>query len=99
MKGDEFFVLGVAFLAGVVLAGIRMFRDVLPRLNEEEQRHFRESFRRAGTRSFDRAIGRLWGEHCRLYPRSHLRLLIAVLFVGMCLSAMAYPLMAVFASK
>jgi hypothetical protein len=29
----------------------------------------------------------------------HLRLLLAVLFVGMCLSAMAYPLIAVFASK
>jgi hypothetical protein len=98
IKDAEFFALA-AFLACTVLAGIRMFRDVLPRLNEEEQQHFRESLSGLGTRSFDRAVHRLWSEHYRLFPKSPLRLLFAVLLVGMCLSAMAYPLMPVLASR
>lgn len=80
-------MLGVA----MVLTMVGIVREVSPQMSEDDQAALRVIGSRISLRS-DRAIGRAWGLHRHLFPRSHKRVLFACLLIATLLSAMGYPL-------
>ena len=53
--------LSLAVVVFIVMASI--IRDVMPRLDQEEQEYFRYWFRSWGTKRFDRALRNAWDLH------------------------------------
>ena len=91
-----FVAVGLCFLFFAILTIVMVIRDVFPLLNQEDQAAFRD-WTWMGTalrtwRRRDRAIGKAWDEHLRLFPKSRKRVLFAALLIAAVLSIIGYPL-------
>jgi len=82
--------LALIFVVFIVMSSI--IRDVMPRLDEEEQQYFRHLFKSWGTGRFDRALRNAWALHVRVFPKSRKRALLACAFGAALLSVVAYPI-------
>lgn len=73
---------------------VRIVRDVLPYLEEEDQTCLRGSFGSRGfNNKFGRALSRAWSEHANRFPRSLKRTAFAVLFIATVLAVVGYALL------
>ena len=83
--------LSATLLVAAILTMVSIVRDVFPSLDEEDRASYRGWVNSSGS-AVDRAIGRTWKAHVRLFPESRKRLLFAGFLIAASLSVMAYPL-------
>ena len=88
---NKFWIAGAAFLfCCAILMMVRIVRDVLPYLEEEDQTCLRGWFGSLGFNDRSDALSTGWREHINRFPRSRKRLAFAVLFVAALLAVVVY---------
>ena len=92
---NKFWIAGaVCICCCAILTMVRIVRDVLPYLEEEDRTCLRGFFDVRGFNNrFGRALNRAWSEHADRFPRSHKRLAFALLFIATVLAVVGYPLL------
>ncbi len=92
-----FAALTFALFVAAVSTYVAIIRDALPQLPVEERNALRTwpSTPLHQLRVTDRAIGHAWKVHASMYPKSHKRLLLAVLLITAALSLFGFPLWSV----
>src|SRR5258708_39796645 len=86
-----FIAASLALSVATFLTMVRIVREVLPNLSEEDQARLRGWTASKRQWKFNGTIHRAWNYHVRLFPKSCKRLLFACLFTACLLSIFAFP--------
>jgi hypothetical protein len=91
---NKFWIAGaVCIFCCAILTMVRIVRDVLPYLEEEDQTCLRGWFGSLGFNNRSGTLSRAWSEHTNRFPRSRKRIAFTVLFIATVLAVVGYALL------
>jgi hypothetical protein len=92
---NKFWIAGAVFIIScAILTIVRIVRDVLPYLEEEDQTCLRGWFGSlGGFNNRSGALRRAWSEHINRFPRSRKRIAFAILLIATVLAVVGYALL------
>jgi hypothetical protein len=89
---NKFWIAGtVCILCCAILTMVKIVRDVLPYLEEEDRTCLRECY--AFKNRFNQALSRAWTEHANRFPRSRKRIVFAILLIVTVMAVVGYALL------